>query len=127
MGLGVTVKTQPAKEEALDRTKLLAELRRLFESVDRSQWAIGDLLIREVGPPPANGVNDGSHEEIAGIARDLGRPLGTLLEYRTMAAKYKGPDRSEALSWTAHQAAAYTKNPQRVLAEATRLAERTAR
>jgi len=111
----------------LDRTKLLAELRRLFDNVDRSQWAIGDLLIREVGPPPLHGVKDGSHEEVAGIARDLGRPLGTLLEYRLMAAKFQESRRLDSVSFSAHQAAAYTKDPQKVLAEATKLAERTAR
>ena len=87
------------------------------------QWSIGDLLVREIGPPGNDSANNGSLEQIETLAQELGVALATLLKYRRMAATYAPNTRISGASWTAHEAASAAADPPKVMAQAAIIAK----
>jgi hypothetical protein len=110
----------------VNRRQLLAELRRLFEEEQKVQWRIGDLLVREVGPPGDDHGHTGALDQIEEIASELGVAVATLLKYRRMAATYPDDTRISSASWSAHEAASTARDPAKVMAEAERAAQKEA-
>jgi hypothetical protein len=75
------------------------------------QWALGDALIAECGPPGDSGVRTGSDDKLraaAKVLKKLGLPgysFDHLRDLRRTADAFLAGDRSPAVSWTVHSVA----------------------
>ena len=88
-----------------------------------AQFAIGDALIAECGPPGDVGPNNGALAKLKRCAAEL-KALGFdysidhLQDLRTTAASFPDGDRSPSISWTAHSVAGDPKTLQAALRKA---------
>jgi hypothetical protein len=81
-----------------------------IKKADQNQWAIGDALLAECGPPSQNGVNDGSFVhliEVAGYLLVEGYEYSTttLSAYRVTAQSFRPSARRANIPWAAHKVA----------------------
>jgi hypothetical protein len=90
---------------------------RTFAAVEKdegAQWAIGNALLVECGPPSQQGRSDGSRAELSDCAEELkarGREISVrhLAKLRQVAHAFPPKVRKD-LSWTVHQAAVNPEN-----------------
>jgi flagellar biosynthesis GTPase FlhF len=81
-----------------------------IKTADRNQWAIGDALLAECGPPSKDGVRDGSYTKLKEAAEYL---LGngyeyaanTLAQFRDIADAFSPSNRRAAVAWGVHRVA----------------------
>jgi len=77
------------------------------------QWALGDALIKDCGPPGNDGVRNASSIKIAAAAEELfkqglmsetGNPYSpsTLRDYRDTAAQFSPGERSPGVAFSVH-------------------------
>lgn len=79
--------------------------------VSNYQWALGDALIEECGPPGKRGISDGSYERLAKAVEYLcangvehnDRTLRTLREYREVSYLYPNGTRVPSVSFSVHR------------------------
>ena len=110
----------------MDDKQLVARLRPLFAELNKRQWEIGDLLVKQFGAPNTEDSVPGVHQRIRVVADEIGIPFTTLLEYRKVAGTYAKSTRIASASFAAHTSAAYqAKDPAKVMAEVKAKAERT--
>jgi hypothetical protein len=81
----------------------LAEGRRLVADLDRSQWALGDLALREIGPVPVRGAHDPNRAALHAFAEAIGLAPARLAEYRSVAASWTPDERIEGAAWSLHR------------------------
>ena len=84
------------------------------KDAEKSQWAIGDALVKEIGPPSVDHANNGSGERIAAVAKFLdenGLEYGVTYLRRLRQVSYAFPDARTrtSVSWHAHEAAGSPK------------------
>ena len=85
------------------------------KDAEKSQWAIGDALVKECGPPGDDHTNNGSGERIAAAAEFLGAnglefSLSYLRRLRQVAVAFADVrTRTSSVSWNAHEAAGTPK------------------
>lgn len=106
-------KPPPANNAAPAFTKTIDAARQLRDAEGQhwtAQWALGDALIEECGPPGEPGVHTGSDDLLRKAQSALKRAgfdygFEHLREIRRVAAAFSAGDRSPAASWTVHAAA----------------------
>src|ERR1700730_6099885 len=84
------------------------------KDAEKSQWAIGDALVKECGPPGDDHANNGSGERIAAVAKFLdenGLEYGVNYLRQLRRVAYALPDAGTrtSVSWHAHEAAGSPK------------------
>jgi hypothetical protein len=77
---------------------------------EKSQWAIGDALVMECGPPGGDHSNNGASAKIAAVAKFLaenGREFSEsyLRRLRQVAFSFSDVQTRSSVSWNAHEAA----------------------
>jgi hypothetical protein len=94
-----------------------------IKEADSNQWAIGDALIAECGPPSERGAKDGSLEDLRAAAQYLasqGFPykVTTLSQLRVVASTFKSSLRRYGIAWGAHRVAGTPEYLQAIIAGA---------
>lgn len=78
--------------------------------VSHLQWALGDALLEEVGPPGPDGVKNKSGQRLQRAVECFGQhglnyTVAHLRDLRTVANAFAPADRSEGIGWSLHRAA----------------------
>ena len=97
----------------LDYPLTYAALKEAENHHESDQWAIGDALLAECGPPSESSVNDGSWERLKEVAQrcsdiwnlDQSYSIQHLSRLRATSFHFGEPARFAKLSWGAHRAA----------------------
>lgn len=77
-------------------------MRAAARKIQNAQWALGDAILLECGPPSSNGINDGSLQTLKEAQDILFKEehceiaLNTLLRYREIAYKFPKDKRRNA-------------------------------
>jgi hypothetical protein len=106
-GRGTASKKTPRFAKTIAAARALKDA---GNAVWEAQWALGDALVNECGPPGEHGVNSRALEKVLKVLREheLDYTLRRLEQFRSIAHKFTDRRRLRSVSFDAHLAAGDT-------------------